>query len=120
MGDHRRVRDVAEDYVEAVLDLVAQIPPGRASTYGVIAEAARERTGKGSARTVGRVMALYGSDVPWWRVVTASGAAAERVAGRALEALRAEGVPLTAHNPPRVDLREAGWEPGEEAEPAQM
>lgn len=114
MGDHRRVTDAPEDYVEVVLDLVMQIPPGRASTYGVIAEAAREITGRGSARTVGRVMALYGSDVPWWRVVTASGAAADRVAGRALALLAEEGVPLTSHDPPRVDLFVAGWEPGED------
>ncbi|WP_246465192.1 MGMT family protein [Ruania alkalisoli] len=107
------------DYVETVLDLVEQIPPGRATTYGVIAEAARVATGKGSARTVGTVMAQYGGGVPWWRVVTASGAVAERVAGRGLELLRNEGVPLTAHDPPRVDLAEAGWEPGE-SKPDQM
>ncbi|UFU05298.1 MGMT family protein [Ruania halotolerans] len=108
------MREVAEDYVEVVLDLVQQIPPGRATTYGVIAEAAKESTGRGSARTVGTVMARYGGGVPWWRVVTASGAAADRVAGRAIELLRAEGVPLTSHDPPRVDLAEAGWEPWED------
>ncbi|WP_245708652.1 MGMT family protein [Ruania alba] len=105
---------MAEDYVEVVLDLVQRIPPGRATTYGVLAEAARERTGKGSARTVGTVMAQYGGGVPWWRVVTASGAAAERVAGRAIELLRSEGVAMTRHDPPRVDLTEAGWEPWED------
>lgn len=102
----------AEAYLELVLDLVAQIPSGRASTYGAVADAARAATGRGSARTVGRIMGQYGSDVPWWRVVTASGAAAERVAGRALALLRAEGTPMTDHDPPRVDLAQAGWEPG--------
>ena len=33
----------AEDYLEAVLDLVEQVPPGRATTYGTIAEVLRER-----------------------------------------------------------------------------
>ncbi|UFU04075.1 MGMT family protein [Ruania suaedae] len=101
------------EYVETVLDLVERVPRGRATTYGVIAEAARQVTGKGSARTVGAVMARYGAGVPWWRVVTASGAVADRVAGRGLELLQAEGVPLTSHAPPRVDLAEAGWEPAE-------
>lgn len=109
--------DAAEAYLELVLDLVAQIPPGRASTYGAVADAARAATGRGSARTVGRIMGQYGSDVPWWRVVTASGAAAERVAGRALVLLRAEATPMTDHDPPRVDLARAGWEPGFDDEP---
>jgi len=104
-------RDLSEDYLELVLDLVAQIPAGRASTYGAIADAAREITGRGSARTVGRIMGRYGGEVPWWRVVTASGAVASRVSDRGIALLRAEDVPLTGHDPPRVDLRLAGWEP---------
>lgn len=103
--------DAAEAYLELVLDLVAQIPSGRASTYGAIADAARAATGRGSARTVGRIMGRYGAEVPWWRVVTANGAAADRVAGRALALLREEGIAMTEHDPPRVDLSRAGWEP---------
>lgn len=101
----------AEDYLELVLDLVAQIPSGWVSTYGAIADAARVVTGRGSARTVGRIMGQYGGQVPWWRVVTASGAVASRVSDRGIALLRAEGAPLTGHDPPRVDLRLAGWEP---------
>ena len=58
-----------EAYVEAVLSIVERIPPGRASTYGLIAEA----VGRGGPRQVGRVMAMYGGGVPWWRVVRADG-----------------------------------------------
>jgi methylated-DNA-protein-cysteine methyltransferase-like protein len=99
-----------DDYAELVLDVVATIPPGRVTSYGAIAAVVREMTGRGSARVVGRVMALYGSEVCWWRVVTASGAPAERVASEQLARLRAEDVPMTG-DPPRVDLRRAGWQP---------
>ncbi|ACQ80860.1 conserved hypothetical protein [Beutenbergia cavernae DSM 12333] len=106
-------------FAECVLDLAAQVPPRHVSTYGRLAVHARLRTGRGSARMVGRVMAERGDEVPWWRIVTASGAPADRVAARALERLRAEGTPLVG-DPPRVDLALAlftGWDDGAAAEP---
>lgn len=103
--------DPAAHYRELVLDLICQIPPGRATNYGTIAAAARVLTGRGSARTVARVLSCDGGQVPWWRVVSASGAIAEHLVARALPELRAEGTALTSHQPPRVDLRTAGWQP---------
>lgn len=103
-----------EEYLEAVLDTVARIPPGRASTYGVIAELvadeleSRDGRRRGGPRQVGRVMALAGSGVPWWRVVNAVGRPPQRHDESALAHLRAEGTPLTAGGD-RVDLRRAGW-----------
>lgn len=93
-----------DDLVECVLDLAAEIPAGRVSTYGRIAVEARVRCGRGSARQVGRIMALRGDEVPWWRVVTASGAPADRVSERAWERLREEAVPVRGA---RVDLAAA-------------
>lgn len=93
-----------EDLVECVLDVAAEIPPGRVSTYGRVADEARLRCGRGSARQVGRIMAQRGSEVPWWRVVTASGAPAEQVAARAIPLLLAEGTPMRAD---RVILAQA-------------
>lgn len=58
-----------EEFVEAVLALVEQIPPGRVVPYGLIAA----RLGRGGARQVGAVMAREGHGVPWWRVVRANG-----------------------------------------------
>ncbi len=58
------------DFVTRVLDVVDAIPPGRVMTYGDVAAALGSR----AARAVGQVMAHYGRDVPWWRVVRASGA----------------------------------------------
>src|SRR5690606_22467364 len=68
-SDHRWVLPPPDDYAELVLDTVATIPEGRVASYGAVAAAVREVTGRGSARVVGRVMARYGSEVCWWRVV---------------------------------------------------
>jgi len=90
-------------YVEAVLDLVDQVPSGRVTTYGALARA----VGIGGPRQVGRVMALYGDAVPWWRVVHADGAPATCHEGTATQHLAAEGVLLRRSS--RVDLAEAEW-----------
>jgi alkylated DNA nucleotide flippase Atl1 len=62
-----------EEYVELVLTCVEQIPRGRVSTYGAIAEAVGEVAGGGGPRQVGSIMASYGGPVPWWRVVRSDG-----------------------------------------------
>ena len=54
-------------FVDAVLVVVADIPPGCVATYGDVAAILGSR----GARAVGQVMARYGSDVRWWRVVRA-------------------------------------------------
>jgi len=99
-----------EEYAEAVLDLVATIPPGRAMTYGLIAEVLAERLGRGGPRVVGRVMANSGGSVPWWRVTNAAGAPPPPYASDALAHLRDERTPLTADGT-RVALRRAVWWP---------
>lgn len=92
------------ELTECVLDVVAAIPPGRVSTYGRVAVQTRLLVGAGSARVVARVLARHGDRVPWWRVVTASGAVAELVAARQAPLLRSEGVPMRGE---RVDLARA-------------
>lgn len=100
-----------EEYTDLVLDLVAQIPSGRASSYGAIADVARVLTGRGSARTVGRIMSIHGHQVPWWRVVPATGVVPEHLRERAAVHYRTEGTVLRSADPLRVDLRGAGWQP---------
>lgn len=97
-----------DDYAELVLDVVATIPEGKVASYGAVAAAVREVTGRGSARVVGRVMAHYGGEVCWWRVVTASGALAERVATEQRARLRSEDVPFRGD---KVDMPRAAWQP---------
>jgi methylated-DNA-protein-cysteine methyltransferase-like protein len=79
---------VTDDQVENVRALVASIPSGRVATYGDIADAA----GLSSARIVGWIMRTDSSDLPWHRVLGASGRPAAHIATRQLELLRAEGV----------------------------
>ncbi|WP_241473528.1 MGMT family protein [Mycolicibacterium neoaurum] len=90
---------VTEDQVEAVRALVDRIPAGRVSTYGDIAAEA----GLSSPRIVGWIMRTDSSDLPWHRVVPASGRPAPHLANRQLERLRAEGVVAVDG---RVSLRE--------------
>ncbi|OYN75630.1 MGMT family protein [Mycolicibacterium sphagni] len=79
---------VTEDQVELVRRLVASIPAGRVATYGDIASAAK----LSSPRIVGWIMRTDSSDLPWHRVITASGRPAAHLVTRQLELLRAEGV----------------------------
>lgn len=57
---------------ERVLDVIANIPQGRVMTYGQLAEVAGMPR---HARAVGDI--LHGlsleTDLPWWRVINASG-----------------------------------------------
>jgi alkylated DNA nucleotide flippase Atl1 len=94
-----------EEYVEAVLALVEQVPPGRVTTYGAIAA----QVGRGGPRQVGRVMATYGGAVPWWRVIRADGTLPACHDDEAMEHHRLEGTPFLASG--RVDMRAAFWEP---------
>lgn len=100
-----------EAYVEAVLSLVEQIPEGRVTTYGVLADA----VGSGGPRQVGRVLAMYGAPVPWWRVVRADGSLPASHHREALARYREEGTPLrgriTDAAALRVDLVAVLWSP---------
>jgi len=82
------VAPVTDDQVERVRALVAAIPAGRVSTYGDIAAVAKIS----SPRTVGWIMRTDSSDLPWHRVITASGRPARHLTTRQLELLRTEGV----------------------------
>jgi len=89
--------DDAEAYVEAVLRVVEQIPPGRVASYGDVALA----VGRGGPRQVGQVMSRYGGTVSWWRVVRGDGRPVRGLEDEALRRLRAEGTPLRG---PRVAM----------------
>lgn len=92
---------VTEEQVEAVRERIASIPPGRVRTYGDIAD----DVGLSSPRIVGWVMRTDASDLPWYRVVPASGRPAPHIATRQLELLRAEGVLADGDRIPLRDYR---------------
>ncbi len=85
-------------FARQVLDVVDSIPAGRVLAYGDIAE----YLGGAGPRMVARVMATYGDEVPWWRVLRADGSCAAEVADRQLPLLRSEGVAF--RSPERIDL----------------
>ncbi|UXA08282.1 MGMT family protein [Mycobacterium sp. SMC-2] len=94
---------VTDEQVERVRALVAAIPPGRVATYGDIADVA----GLSSPRIVGWIMRTDSSDLPWHRVITASGRPARHLRARQLELLRAEGVLATDG---KIALRETRYD----------
>jgi alkylated DNA nucleotide flippase Atl1 len=94
------------DFAERVLGVAENIPRGRVMSYGDIAE----YLGQGGPRQVGRVMALWGGGVAWWRVIHADGTPAPGHDSVALRYYLAEGTPLRSARPPvRVDMRRARW-----------
>ncbi|GHJ14938.1 MULTISPECIES: MGMT family protein [unclassified Micromonospora] len=99
-----------DEYIEAVLTLVERIPPGRVMSYGAVADALAERSGRASPRLVGSIMARHGGGVPWHRVVNAAGRLPPGHELQARARLRAEGCPLRGD---RVDLAVAAWSPEE-------
>ena len=100
-------------YALLVLDVVDSIPRGKVMTYGDVAEL----LGRGSPRTVGTVLTNHGREVPWQRVVQASGRPAEPYLQEALALLAGEGCPVRGE---RVDLAAARWDGRLGAEPSQV
>jgi methylated-DNA-protein-cysteine methyltransferase related protein len=94
----------AEEFAEAVLQVVERIPAGRVMSYGAIAEF----LGRGGPRQVGAVMSHYGGGVPWHRVVASNGRVVPGHEREALRRLKSEGTPLRGD---KVDMRQAAWFP---------
>jgi alkylated DNA nucleotide flippase Atl1 len=90
-------------FAQRVLDAVERIPRGKVMSYSDVAEYVE----MGSARAVGRVMATYGGDVPWHRVLHNDGTCATHKADHQLDMLRRERVPIVGN---RVDMRRARWD----------
>jgi O-6-methylguanine DNA methyltransferase len=100
-----RVQREMTVFARRVLDAVDRIPRGKVMSYGDVAEF----IGGGSARAVGRVMATWGSEVPWHRVLHNDGTCATHKADHQLDLLRRERVPIRGK---RVDMRLARWDGG--------
>lgn len=97
------MHDSTSPLYSRIYALVRRIPPGRVTTYGVIA-----REVGCTAHTVGFAMAALptGSDVPWQRVINSQGKVSPRRDGDGdfiqRQLLEAEGVRFDARG--RVDL----------------
>lgn len=82
-----------------VLAVLRTVAPGEVVTYG---ELAMEAGAPKQSRLVGRILG-EGHDVPWWRVVNASGRLVPGHEQEQQRRLRDEGVELTAAG--RVPMR---------------
>lgn len=89
---------------ERVRSVVASVPPGRVATYGDIAAIAEVST----PRLVGWVLREDGFDLPWHRIIRATGVPAPHLLTEQLQRLRAEGV-LAEGN--KIDLSRYRWDP---------
>lgn len=83
--------------VERVLLAASLVPCGRVATYGDLGRAA----GVGP-RQVGAIMREHGSEVAWWRVVSASGELPSHLIAQAQALWDAEGI---VHDDGRVRVR---------------
>jgi alkylated DNA nucleotide flippase Atl1 len=101
-------RVTPQEYVEEVLGLVERIPEGRVMSYGAIADALADESGRNSARLVGTIMARHGAAVPWHRVVNAAGRMPPAHQPEAHQRWLEEGVPLKGDH---VDMSRASWTP---------
>lgn len=99
-------RVTPQEYVEEVLKLVESIPEGRVMSYGAVADALAERSGRNSARQVGTIMSRHGGGVPWHRVVTNDGRLPPGHEQEARQRLLSDGVPFQGEH---VDMARAGW-----------
>ena len=97
---------------EPVYVFVRQVPRGRVVTYGQVADGA---VGVSlTARQVGFAMAIAPADVPWHRVVGATGKLpiARRGAElqlRQMQLLADEGVPFCGNDGSVIDMARARW-----------
>ena len=96
------------EFAERVLEVTERIPQGCVMSYGDIAE----YLGEGGPRQVGRVMALWGGAVAWWRVIHNDGSFLTGHEREALARYLAEGTPLRRGRDGAVvgvDMRRARW-----------
>jgi len=93
------------EFAERAEAVIRRLKPGEVVTYGeVAADAGRPR----AARAVGHLLATRPADLPWWRVVTASGRLVPGHEAEHARRLRAEGVLL---HDGKVRLRGAALNP---------
>ena len=99
-------------FYDVVWEIVRAVPPGTVVTYGQVALIAGSPA---AARATGYALSNLPSDtdVPWWRVINASGGISLRGRGSNADLQRAllarEGVVFDEHD--RVDLKRYRWWP---------
>lgn len=83
--------DQAGQRQQRIVDVLMALREGEVTTYGDVAHVAGYPR---HARLVGHVLGVTDADVPWWRVVNASGRIVSHSPRRQARLLIAEGVRL--------------------------
>ena len=92
-------------FAKAIYEWVAKIPRGRVTTYGQLAMLAGKA---GAARSVGRLLAQGGPDLPYHRVVASDGSLPAQSWGwDQRKLLQEEGVQFTESG--KVIMKEYSW-----------
>jgi methylated-DNA-protein-cysteine methyltransferase-like protein len=84
--------DAARERELRILDVLMALRDGEVTTYGDVAE---DSGYPRQSRLVGRILATTDVEVPWWRVVNASGRIVSGQPDEQRALLRAEGVTVT-------------------------
>lgn len=107
------------EFAERVRAVVRDLPPGEVVTYGEVAAMAGR---PGAARGAGAVLASSGdAQLPWWRVVYASGRLAPGKQADQAARLRSEGVEVEGAGGServRFDVSRAGRSPRRSTSPS--
>jgi methylated-DNA-protein-cysteine methyltransferase-like protein len=82
-------QDAGRERERRILDVLMALRDGEVTTYGDVADVAGYPR---QSRLVGRILATTEVEVPWWRVVNASGHIVSGHADEQRALLRAEGV----------------------------
>jgi methylated-DNA-protein-cysteine methyltransferase-like protein len=100
-----------------VYDIVRQVPRGKVTTYGDVAQL----VGQGcDARLVGYAMANCPDDVPWQRVINAQGKISLQGEAAQKQRMRLEAEGITFDQRGKIDLKRYRWAgPGDEFAPSQ-
>ena len=77
-----------------ILDVLMALREGEVTTYGDVADVAGYPK---QSRLVGRILSTTAQDVPWWRVVNASGHLVSGHPDEQRDLLRSEGVTVVDH-----------------------
>jgi len=95
---------MADDFRARVEGVVASLKSGEIVSYGDVAAEAGQ---PGAARAVGRIMATPepGRELPWWRVVTATGRLVPGHETEHARRLAAEGITIANGHVSRPDRR---------------
>ncbi len=99
-----------DQFLSQIFTVIHQIPPGKVSTYGEIAQMAGY---PGYARHVGKALSNLpkGSTLPWFRVINSAGKISLQGDSFARQKKQLERDGIEVNGSGRVNLKKYRWQP---------